>query len=283
MPNEDHPSDAFGSPHGSLAGLFRVAFLFLAFSGGIAGAESGVPGIMLPELTQVTPEMIAKITALDKATGKTLWQSSGFEGPAHYGSCTPFTFNGKRMIAAGTGGGSFCVDARSGVKVFSDPFSDGNTANCPSPAFSAGFLAWATGYGKGGLCMRLGPTGAAQVWATKELVCTHGGYLIDRGFIYGNHERGLACLELKTGQTKWFEKELGNCSLTYADGMLYVLGENNGAVALVSAAPDGFKLAGRFSVQGEGPSWAHPAVTGGRLYLRYGTYLYCLDVSARRG
>ncbi|MCX5682344.1 MAG: PQQ-like beta-propeller repeat protein, partial [Planctomycetota bacterium] len=222
------------------------------------------------------------ITSLDKATGNTLWQSKGFDGPAHYGSCTPFSFNNVPMIAAGTGGGLFCVDARSGTKIFSNSFSAGSTANCPSPVAADGYVFWATGYDKGGICMKLGPTGAEQAWTTGELISHHGGYLIDNGCIYGNHERGVACLELKTGQKKWFEKGVGKCSITYADGMLYLFGENDGAAALAPASPDGFKLTGRFSVQGEGPSWAHPVVIGGRLYLRYDTNLYCFDVKAKQ-
>jgi hypothetical protein len=31
---------------------------------------------------------------------------------------------------------------------------------------------------------------------------------------------------------------------------------------------------------GDGPSWAHPVVVGGRLYLRYADNLYCFDVNA---
>jgi len=38
------------------------------------------------------------------------------------------------------------------------------------------------------------------------------------------------------------------------------------------------ELRGTFSVQGNGPSWAHPVVIGGRLYLRYDDNLYCYDV-----
>jgi len=35
------------------------------------------------------------------------------------------------------------------------------------------------------------------------------------------------------------------------------------------------------TVAGEGESWAHPAVFGGRLYLRYDNTLYCFDVKAK--
>jgi hypothetical protein len=60
--------------------------------------------------------------------------------------------------------------------------------------------------------------------------------------------------------------------------MLYLFAENDGAVTLAPASPNGMKCSGQFSVAGEGPSWAYPVVTGGCLYLRYGTTLYCFDV-----
>ncbi|HEX8916724.1 MAG TPA: PQQ-binding-like beta-propeller repeat protein [Humisphaera sp.] len=233
------------------------------------------------DLAVVTPGGAGCVAALDKRTGKTVWQSAGFDGPAHYGSCTPFTSaGGVRLIAAGTGGGLVCVDARTGAKAFADPFSAGSTANIPSPVVADGHLVWATGYGKGAVCLRLTAGGAEPAWTSKDLVCHHGGYVVHDGHVYGNHERGVACLDLKTGRRAWFDKGVGKCSVAYADGMLYLFGEADGTVALAAASPDGFKPAGRFTVAGTGPSWAHPVVAGGRLYLRYGDNLYCFDVTA---
>jgi outer membrane protein assembly factor BamB len=226
----------------------------------------------------VTPGGAGCITALDKVTGKTLWQSKGFEGGAHYSSCIAFTFEGKRFVAVGTAEGLFCVDAATGEKSFFNPYSARNTANIPSPAFADGYVFWSTGTGKGGICLKLGPNGAEEAWKTSELSSHHGGFIIHEGFIYGNHKNGVACLDLKTGQQKWFDKTPGKGSLTFADGMLYLFAENDGAVTLAPASPNGMKCSGQFSVAGEGPSWAYPVVTGGCLYLRYGTTLYCFDV-----
>ncbi len=105
-----------------------------------------------------------------------------------------------------------------------------------------------------------GKVAADEAWTTKDLVCHHGGYVIHEGHIYGNHGGGWTCLELETGERKWYERAVGKGSLCWADGM-----EVNGQV----------------SVRGSGPSWAHPVVIGGRLYLRYDTNLYCFNVSAR--
>jgi hypothetical protein len=40
-------------------------------------------------------------------------------------------------------------------------------------------------------------------------------------------------------------------------------------------------VTGEVAVQGSGPSWAHPAVANGRLYLRYDDNLYAYDVSGK--
>ena len=73
---------------------------------------------------------------------------------------------------------------------------------------------------------------------------------------------------------------MGKGSLCYADGMLYLFGESGGKAGLATCSPDGMEMRGDVQVQGEGPSWAHPVVIGGRLYLRYDTNLYCFDVRA---
>jgi hypothetical protein len=63
--------------------------------------------------------------------------------------------------------------------------------------------------------------------------------------------------------------------------MLYLFGENGGQAALATCSPTNLEIKGRVKVEGQGPSWAHPVVAGGRLYLRYDDTLYCFDVKAK--
>ena len=52
---------------------------------------------------------------------------------------------------------------------------------------------------------------------------------------------------------------------------------------LVEATPDELNIVGRFQIPPSGsPSWSHPAVAGGRLYLREQDKLYVHDVRASR-
>jgi len=235
------------------------------------------------DLVIATPGGTNCIVALNKQTGATVWQSESF-APAHYSSPILIDYKGVTMIVNGTRGGLVAVDAKNGKTLWTNPFSAGNTANCPTPAFADGYVFWANGYGKGGICIKLdvqdGKITATEAWRTGDMVSHHGGYIIQDGYIYGNNGNGWACLELKSGQKKWQEQAVGKGSLCYADGMLFLFGEGGGRVGFGPAAPTGFKLAGEFSVQGKGPSWAHPVVAGGRLYLRYDDTLYAYDLKS---
>ncbi|HEX2973069.1 MAG TPA: PQQ-binding-like beta-propeller repeat protein [Tepidisphaeraceae bacterium] len=235
-------------------------------------------------LALLTPGGKNCIVALDKNTGNTVWMSTGFEAPAHYGSILPITFENTPLLLAGTGGGLVCFDARTGKALWSNPWCKNNVANCPTPAYADGYVFWANGYGKGGICMKLktvnGKVAADVAWTTKQMDCHHGGYIIHKGYIYGNHNAGWTCLDLKTGRQMWNERAVGKGSLTYADDMLYLFSEKDGLAGLAAFSPQGLQMKGTFQVQGEGPSWAHPVIIGGRLYLRYDTNLYCFDVKA---
>jgi len=240
--------------------------------------------LIYKNLAVVTPGGSNCIVALDKTNGETVWTSSGFKARAHYGSCIAFTYADTPMIVAGTGGGIVGVDARDGRVLWSNPWSARNTANCPTPAFSDGYVFWANGYGKGGICLKLtaggGQVSADVAWTTKSMNCHHGGYIVHDGYIYGNHGGSWVCLELKTGQKQWQGKGVRKGSISFADGMLYLFGEKRGLVGLATCSPVALDMKSKFNVQGSGPSWSHPVVIGGRMYLRYDNNLYCYDVRA---
>lgn len=221
------------------------------------------------------------VVALDKSNGRPVWSSQGVVAGPEYSSCLAFEHDGVPLVATGTREGIVCLDLKRGSLVWANRFAAGNTANCPTPTYSDGYVFWANGYKKGGICLKLAANGqASEAWTT-DMDCHHGGYVIHNGYVYGNHgNSGFVCLDLKTGEKKWQERAVGKGSLCWADDMLYLFSEK-GQAALATCSPDGLEMKGQIRVEGEGPSWAHPAVIGGRLYLRYDTNLYVYDVKAK--
>ena len=259
----------------------RTAAEFGGRPGGWGYAESV---LIHGDLAVFKPGGRNAIVALNKRSGAPVWTSSGFEAGPEYSSCILATWQNRAMIITGTNQGIVAVDPDNGQMLWADPFSAGNTANCPTPAFADGYVFWANGYGKGGICLRLEVRGrqvaAEPAWTTGDMDCHHGGYVIHEDHIYGNHKNGWVCLALKSGQKRWEERAVGKGSLSFADGMLYLFSERNGEAAVATCSPEGLQIRGTVRVDGDGPSWAHPVVSGGRLYLRYSDNLYCYDVRA---
>jgi len=238
--------------------------------------------LIIGDLAVVTPggEKVFMI-AVNKLTGKTVWESGRFAAAEH---CSPIhvVYKGMSLIFNGSRKGLVCLNAKTGKILWTRPFGLKTRGNCPTPAFSNGYLYWAVGYGEGGICFKISVSGgkvtARKVWRSKDMDCMSGGYVIHDGYIYGNHRGGYTCLELKTGKKMWEADDLGRGSLCWADGMLYLYGEKEGKANLATCSPKKIEIKGTVSVPGMDPSWAHPVVYGGRLYLRYEDNLFCFDV-----
>src|SRR6185436_1526872 len=141
----------------------------------------------------------------------------------------------------------------------------------------------ASAYGTGGGLAKIATDGAAQkaeqVYFVKKMDNHHGGIVKVGDWMYG-FGSGLLCMNFMTGEIKWQARSVGKGSLVVADGMLYLLGEGH-EMALAEATPDEYRERGRFKLPNRGkPSWAHPVVLGGRLYIRDLNTLTAYDVKA---
>jgi hypothetical protein len=96
----------------------------------------------------------------------------------------------------------------------------------------------------------------------------------------------MVCVDFKTGEIAWTQpRGVAPASLCYADGNLYLHGENEGDVALVEATQDEYRERGRFTPpsvpdKGQSKAWAYPVVADGRLYVHDWGTLWCYDVAA---
>jgi outer membrane protein assembly factor BamB len=130
---------------------------------------------------------------------------------------------------------------------------------------------------------------ANQVYFERGLPSTIGGSVIVDGINYGTSGNDLVASDLATGKVLWTNPSVGAGAVVYADGHLYVYGED-GDVALVEATPEAYREKGRFTPP-EHPahprgarekSWAYPVVANGRLYVRDLDVLWAYDVKAMR-
>jgi outer membrane protein assembly factor BamB len=227
----------------------------------------------------------ATIVALEKTTGKTVWTSQQLSDAAGYASPIAADVGGVRVYMTLTSRAGVGVRASDGRLMWRFQPVANDTANIATPIFHDNKVFYSTGYGTGAALLALtannGEVAAQQVYFTRDMQNHHGGLVLVDGYLYGFHNSILACLDFATGRVVWRDRSVGKGTLTYADGNLYVLSENN-VVGLVAASPTGYQEKGRFSIPDKGlPSWAHPVVSGGTLYLRNQDTLMAFDVRAR--
>lgn len=227
----------------------------------------------------------AGIVALDKMTGQVIWKTAGLSDEAAYSSCIVADVGGVRTIMNFTSSAAVGVRANDGKLMWQYKNAANGTANCTTPVFADNKVFFSSAYGTGsgllGLNAQGGEVKQQEIYFTKEMMNHHGGVVLVNGYLYGFSNSVLTCLEFATGKKMWMNRSVGKGSLTYADGMLFLLGEDH-VVGLAAASPNGYVEKGRFPITDLGkPSWAHPVVAGGKLYIRNQNTLTCYDVKGR--
>jgi outer membrane protein assembly factor BamB len=227
----------------------------------------------------------AGMAKLDKMTGKTVWTSKELSDPAGYSSAIVANIGGVRTYLTFTAAAGVGVRASDGKLMFRYDRAANRTANITTPIFHDNKVFFTSAYNTGGGLVALSAqnevVSASEVYFTHEMKNHHGGVVLVDGYLYGYNDSILTCLEFATGKMMWRDRSVGKGSVAFADGHLYLQGENN-VVGLAEATPAGYKEKGRFTIADKGlPSWAHPVISGGRLYIRNQDSIVAYDIKAR--
>jgi outer membrane protein assembly factor BamB len=226
----------------------------------------------------------ATIVALNKRSGDVIWKAALDGGDqAQYASCIIADVDGQKQIIQFLEQGVVGVAAADGKFLWRYSNPANRTANCSTPIYHNKHVFAASGYNTGGGLAKLaqGPQGptATEVYFTRRMQNHHGGMVLVGDYLYGFDGSNLTCLNFQTGEVAWADRSVGKGSVVYADGRIYARSER-GPVALVEATASGYSEKGRFTPpdRSSEAAWAHPVVTGGRLYLRDQDVLHCYDV-----
>ena len=228
----------------------------------------------------------AGIVKLDKMTGKTVWTSKELSDTAGYSSIAVADVQGVRTYMTFTAQAGVGVRASDGKLMFRYTKAANNVANIATPVFFNNKVFFSSAYGAGGglldLVAKDGEVTASEVYHTPNMRNHHGGMVVVDGYLYGFNDLILTCLEFATGNVMWRDRSVGKGSVTYADGHLYIQGENS-MLGLAEASSTGYREKGRFSIPEKGQlSWAHPVISDGRLYVRNQDTLLVYDIKAAR-
>src|ERR1043165_4751930 len=219
----------------------------------------------------------ASIVALNKADGSLIWKSQSDR--AGYSSGIPLEVNGGTQVVFFTSERAVGLDLKDGRLLWEYARPANQTANVATPIVRANRVFISSDYATGGGVVEIKPDNKAQeLWFSKDMRNHHSSSVLIGDYLYGFSSSILTAIKFDTGEIAWRDRSVGKGSLVYADGNLYCLSEK-GVVGLVEATPTGYKEKGRFRIQqGNLPTWAHPVVAGGRLYLRDQDTIYAFDV-----
>ena len=227
------------------------------------------------------------VAALDKLTGKVVWQSKELTEAAHYSSIVPARINGQPQLVQRNEKSIFGIAPKDGKLLWQTGFP-GRTAVIPTPIVRGNDVYVTAGYGAGSKLVRIGADNqVTDVYENKVMKNHHGGVVLVGNHVYGHNDNGWVCQDFATGAEVWMHKGLGKGAVSSADGMLYCLDERTGTVVLAEASPKGWKEAGRLTLDPQskirspkGHIWTHPVISHGKLYLRDQELVYCFDVQA---
>jgi outer membrane protein assembly factor BamB len=236
------------------------------------------------------------VAALDRKSGRLIWQSAEVKDQAAYTSPMVAEIDGIRQYVVLTNPGLFGVLAKDGRLLWRQKREQGayGTEVINSPIVQGNHIFTTVSVGNGGCeLLKVAREGNGfkleSVYANKNLQNHHGNVIRVGEHVFGHSDgRGWVCHNFMSGMNVWSDRKLGAGSVVFADGRLYCYSETDGTTVLVEASAEGWKEGGRFKIPQQsklkkpsGRIWTPPVVAGGRLYLRDQDLLFCYDVKSR--
>ena len=245
------------------------------------------------------------VVALNKATGEEVWASKlpayesetgvngkGLKDGAGYSSVVISEAGGVKQYIQLVGRGLIGIRASDGEFLWRYDRVSNGTANIPTAIVDGEHVFTSTGYGTGSALLQIVADGNGKTkvvekyWLDgKTMQNKHGGMVLVDGHIYcgtGNGNGLPICVNMASGDVAWGPERAegkGETSLVYADGHI-VMRRDDGTVMLLRATPEKLDILNSFKPNfQQGKSWAHPVISGGRLYLREQDKLMCYRVA----
>lgn len=225
----------------------------------------------------------ASIVALNKSDGSVIWKSLSDE--PGYSSAVLHEAGGVREAIYFTAERALGIDVDSGKLLWSYNQVANRTANIATPIVRGNFVFLSSAYGTGAALLELTPganrMSAKQVYFTQDMRNHHATSVLIGEHLYGFSDAILQAMKFSSGEIAWRDRSVGKGSVVFADDRLYLYSEQ-GVVGLAEANPAGYREHGRFQIRvGGAPTWSHPVISNGRLFIRDQDNIYAYDVRQR--
>jgi outer membrane protein assembly factor BamB len=235
----------------------------------------------------------AAMVAFNVNDGSVMWETPPMNQDPMYVNPRLIEYGGKKMIVTVMATDIFAVNAKDGKVIWKVDYAATNAAtgrvmknHATTPIFKDGNILIANGYNWVALKLKLSADGNSveKVWENRNFDPQLGGVVLLGNNIFGSTHMSKpvdnwVCVDWTTGKTLWEAKWYTRGSIISADGMLYLYEEKSGHVALVKPDPAKLEVVSEFQItKGDGPFWAHPVISKGRVFIRHGDVLMVYQV-----
>jgi outer membrane protein assembly factor BamB len=222
-------------------------------------------------------------------TGEVAWKA--LDDPASYSSPIAFGEGKDRQIVFLTGAGLASLRVADGTLFWKFPLKDKLMESSTTPV-RAGRRLLASSITYGSVALNLlsadGKPEAKEAWKNPELTSYFTTPVVvgtdDLYMVTGSNplsfqpKATLHAIDLKTGKKRWSKPGVGEyhaALLRTGDDKILMM-EEGGTLVLLQADPKAYRELARAKVCGH--AWAHPAIAGGRLYVRDEKELLCVQL-----
>lgn len=227
----------------------------------------------------------ATVVALNKSDGEPIWKAplekaddAGFSSPV------VATIRGTKQYVLFLSKGVVGLNAETGELLWRYAGTSDKDANVQTPVVRGNLVYTGAGRVGGGLIrISAGDSEPEEVYFGRTMPSGMGGNILLDGLLFGTSGPTQICIEFESGDQKWQDRGIGAASLCYADGKIFLHGENND-VAVIEATGDGYNELVRFTPPNapasvKGKAWTYPIIVDGKLIIRHGGTVWCYDVS----
>jgi outer membrane protein assembly factor BamB len=221
------------------------------------------------------------VVAFNKDSGEERWKA--LDDKASYSSPILLTQAGRQAVVFLTASKLVALAPQDGTILWQHPLVDALFESSTTPAL-CGDILFGSSITFGGVGLKLtemdGKPAVKQLWQKPELNCYFSTpvsvgkehlYVVTGtkpAFTKILNKATLRCVEAQTGKELWNRDKVGvyHASLLRTGDSKLLLLEEEGRLVLLQPDPQSYKELASSRVCGK--TWAHPALAGGRLYIR---------------
>jgi outer membrane protein assembly factor BamB len=215
----------------------------------------------------------ASIVAFEARSGRVAWKAHDFR--ISYASPILIDVDGQAQVVLVMESEVIGIDPANGALLWKHPHANRTKTNVSTPVWGPGNLLFvSSAYDSGGRMLKLTRAGAStsveELWYSRDLRIHVANAIRIGDTIYGSSgdfgPAFFSALDVRSGATRWQQRDVVKASVIFADGKFIMLNEK-GELLLARPGESGLQVLATAQVLTP-TSWTPPSLAGTTLYLR---------------